>query len=182
MGLGRLASKVLPGEPTGLIMEMPDYKKPNLKTIVLQTWFRLKEFICIAGPIVIISGIIINGIHLAGWLPAIANFLSPLTVKWLGLPAITGILLIFGILRKELILVMLATLLGTANFAQVLSPIQMLILALVSMLYIPCVATIAAFWKEFGWKKAFGITVFKIAFALLTGGLVLRLLNLTKIL
>ncbi len=176
--MGKLASKILPGEPTELIMEMPDYKKPNLKTVILQTWFRLREFIYIAGPLVIISGIVIAGIHQGGWFPAIANFLSPITVKWLGLPAITGILLIFGILRKELILLMLAVLLGTTNFAQVLSQTQMIVLALVSMFYIPCVATIAALRKEFGWKRALSITVFKIIFAITIGGIASRLLNL----
>ncbi len=176
-GLGKLASKILPGEATELIMEMPDYRIPDLRTVFLQTWFRLKDFLYIAGPLVIISGIIIEGIHLAGWLPSIANFLSPITVKWLGLPAITGILLIFGILRKELILVMLATLLGTANFAQALSSVQMLTLALVSMLYIPCIATIAVLWREFGWRKAVGITIFEIFFAIGIGGIAFRLLS-----
>ena len=176
-GLGKLASKILPGEPVELIMEMPDYKLPNFKTIILQVWFKLKEFIYIAGPIVIISGIIIEGVNLAGWLPYIADFLSPVTVKWLGLPAITGILLIFGVLRKELILVMLAMLLGTTNFVQVLSPVQMLTLALVSMFYMPCVASIAVFQKEFGWKKAFVVSLFKIVFAVLVGGLFYRLAN-----
>jgi ferrous iron transport protein B len=177
LGLGRLATIILPGEPTELIMTMPDYKKPNFRTITIQTWFRLKEFIYIAGPIVIISGIVIEGLNLVNWLPHISNFLRPITVTWLGLPAATGVLLIFGILRKELILVMLATLLGTTNFAEVLTPIQMLILALVSMLYIPCVATIAALEKEFGWKKALGITVFKIIFAIVVSGLIFRLLS-----
>jgi ferrous iron transport protein B len=175
-GLGWLISKTMPGEPVELIMEMPDYKFPNIKTIILQTWSRLKEFILIAAPLVIISGIIINGFYLAGWLRPIADLLSPVTVKWLGLPAITGILLIFGILRKELILVMLAMLLGTTNFAEVLTPVQMLTLALVSMLYIPCVATIAALKKEFGWRRALGISLFKIVFAVIAGGLFFRFL------
>lgn len=179
--LGILASKILPGESTALIMDMPDYKIPNFKTVFLQTWFRLKEFIFIAGPLIIISGMIIEGIYLAGWLNPVSNFLSPITVGWLGLPAITGILLIFGILRKELILVMLAMLLGTTNFAQVLTPIQMVVLGLVSMLYIPCIATIAALWKEFGWKKALSITGFKVVFAIIISGLVFRFLNLIKI-
>jgi len=176
-GLGKLASKILPGEPTELIMEMPDYKPPHLKTVILQTWFRLKEFLQIAGPLVIISGIVIEGIYLAGWLPPITNLLSPITVRWLGLPAITGILLIFGILRKELILVMLATLIGTTNFGQVLSPIQMITLALVSMFYIPCIATIAALWREFGWEKTIGITAFEILLAIGMGGIAFRLLS-----
>lgn len=119
--LGKLLSKILPGQPVELIMEMPDYKTPNLKTVILQTWFRLKEFIFIAGPLVIASGLIITAFYQTGYIFKIADFLSPITVKWLGLPAITGSLLIFGILRKELILLMLATLLGTTNFSQVLS-------------------------------------------------------------
>jgi len=81
-------------------------------------------------------------------------------------------------LRKELILVMLGILLGTANFAQVLTPVQMITLALVSMLYIPCVATIAALIKEFGWKKAISITVFEILLAIGIGGLAFRILSL----
>jgi ferrous iron transport protein B len=177
-GLGRLASKILPGKGTELIMEMPDYKRPNFRTIIFQTWFRLTEFIYIAGPLVIISGMIIEGIRLAGWLTHIANLLSPITVGWLGLPSITGILLIFGILRKELILVMLATLIGTTDFAQVFSPVQKLALALVSMFYIPCVATIAVLWREFGWKRALGIATFEVFFAIGTGGIASRLLAL----
>ena len=169
--LGKLASKILPGEPTELIMEMPEYKRPNLKTVVLQTWFRLKKFIYIAAPVVIISGIVIEWTRLAGWLPFIADFLSPITVNWLGLPSITGILLILGILRKELILVMLATLVGTANFS-----VQMITLALVSMFYIPCVATIAALWKEFGWKRTLIISLFEIIFAIGIAGLISKLL------
>jgi ferrous iron transport protein B len=177
LGMGKLATITLPGEPTELIMAMPDYKRPNFKPIAMQTWLRLKEFIYIAGPIVIISGIIIEGLNIINWLPYLSNFLRPITVTWLGLPTATGILLIFGVLRKELILVMLASILGTTNFAEVLTPIQLLILALVSMLYIPCVATIAALAKEFGWKKAMGIAVFKTIFAIFISGLMFRLLN-----
>ncbi|MBU1000383.1 ferrous iron transport protein B [Patescibacteria group bacterium] len=175
--LGKLASKILPGEATELIMEMPDYKMPHFKTIILQTWFRLKEFIFIAAPLVVISGLFIELLRLADWLDAVAVILSPITVDWLGLPTITGVLLIFGILRKELILVMLATLLGTANFSQVLTPVQMITLALVSMFYVPCIATIAAFRQEFGWEKALAVTGFKILFAIGVGGIASRLLS-----
>ncbi len=178
LGLGWITSKVMPGEPVELIMDMPDYKLPDIRTMILQTWSKLKEFIFIAAPLVIISGVIINGIHLAGWLPHVADFLSPVTVKWLGLPAITGILLIFGILRKELILVMLATLLGTTNFSQALTHVQMLTLALVSMLYMPCVATIAAIKKEFGWRRALEVASLKTVLAIFAGGLFFRFLSI----
>jgi len=73
---------------------------------------------------------------------------------------------------------MLATLLGTANFAQVLSPVQMIVFTLVVMFYVPCVATIAALVKEFGLKKAFLVTAFEVAFAVVIGGVAARLLPL----
>jgi ferrous iron transport protein B len=177
--LGRLAFKALPGEPTALIMEMHDYRVPHLKTVLQQTWFRVAEFIKIAFPFIIVGSLVIKFAELLNLLAPIAAVLSPVTVVWLGLPAVAGIALLFGVLRKELTLIMLATLLGTANFALVLSPVQMIVFTLVAMFYIPCVATIAALAKEFGWKRALFVTVFEILFAIALGGVAFRLLALT---
>jgi len=176
--LGRLAFKTLPGEPTALIMEMHDYRMPHLKTVLKQTWFRLAEFIKIAFPLIIVGSLAIKLAEVLGLLEPIKNVLSPITVMWLGLPAITGITLIFGVLRKELTLIILATLLGTTNFAQVLTPVQMIVFTLVAMFYIPCIATIAALAKEFGWKRAMSITIFEIVFAISIGGIAMRMLTL----
>jgi ferrous iron transport protein B len=176
--VGKISSKAFLGEPVELIMPMPGYKTPHLKTIVYQTWDALKEFIYIAAPIVILSGVVIQAINLMGWMPAISSFLSPVTVKWLGLPAITGILLIFGILRKELILVMLAAYLGTSHFSDALTSSQMITLAIVSMFYVPCIATISVLWKEFGWKKALVICVTETLGAILLAGIIKRILDL----
>ncbi|HEX9862905.1 MAG TPA: ferrous iron transport protein B [Candidatus Bathyarchaeia archaeon] len=176
--LGRLAFKVVPGEPTALIMEMPDYRMPHAKTILKQTWFRVVEFVKIAFPLIIVGSLALKLAEIAGLLESLTAVLSPVTVLWLGLPAVAGITLIFGILRKELALIMLATLLGTTNFALVLSPVQMIVFTLVAMFYIPCTATIAALVKEFGWKKALFVTVFEIVFAIILGGVALRLLTL----
>ncbi|MFA5364488.1 MAG: ferrous iron transport protein B [Candidatus Bathyarchaeia archaeon] len=175
--LGRIAFKVLPGEPTELIMEMSDYRAPHLSTVLKQTWFRLREFIVMAFPLIIVGSFIIKIAELANLLNPIADLSSPLTVVWLGLPAVTGIALIFGVLRKELTLIMLATLFGTTNFASVMSNVQMVTFTLVVMLYIPCVATIAALVKEFGLKKSLTITVCEILLALLVGGLAFRVLS-----
>jgi ferrous iron transport protein B len=176
--LGRLAFRVLPGEPTGLIMEMHDYRVPHTETVVKQTWFRLSEYIRCALPLIIAGSFAIKLAQVLGLLEPIANILRPITVLWLGLPAITGITLIFGVLRKELTLIMLATLLGTSNFGQVLEPAQMLVFALVTMLYIPCISTIGALVREIGWKRALFITIFEIGFAIIIGGLAYRLLLL----
>lgn len=176
--LGRLAFRALPGEPTALIMEMGDYRVPQLRTVLKETGFRVVEFAKIAFPLIIVGSLAIKVAEVAGLLSPIADLLSPITVTWLGLPVITGITLIFGVLRKELALIMLATLLGTTNFAQVLTPVQMIVFTLVAIFYIPCIATISALVKEFGWKKALTITLFEIAFAIILGGVALRLLTL----
>jgi ferrous iron transport protein B len=176
--LGRIAFKALPGEPTELIMEMSDYRMPHLKTVAKQTWFRLREFIVMAFPLIIAGSLVIKIAEVANLLEPIADISSPLTVAWLGLPAVTGIALIFGVLRKELTLIMLATLFGTTNFAAVMTSTQMIVFTLVAMLYIPCVATIGALVKEFGWKKALTITLLEIGLALLAGGIAYRILSI----
>ncbi|MEM2886172.1 MAG: ferrous iron transport protein B [Thermoproteota archaeon] len=174
--LGRAAFRILPGEPTSLIMEMNDYKLPHARTVLKQTWFRLAEFIKIAFPLIVVGSLSVKLAEVLGWLETIAAILSPVTVTWLGLPSISGITLIFGVMRKELLLVMLAALLRTTNFAEVLTPVQMVVLGLVAMFYIPCIATIATLVKEFGWKKALSITAFEIIFAIGLGGIASRML------
>jgi ferrous iron transport protein B len=182
--LGRIAFRVMPGEPTALIMEMHDYRMPHLKTVLKQTWFRLAEFIKIAFPLIIVGSLAIKLAEVLDLLNPIETVLSPITVAWLGLPVITGIPLIFGVIRKELTLIMLAsfsyTRFGTTNLAKIpgFGPIEMVVFTLVAMFYIPCIATIAALVREFGWKKALFITVFEIVFAISLGGIALRLLTL----
>jgi ferrous iron transport protein B len=102
--------------------------------------------------------------------------MAPLISGWLGLPPKAGIPLIFGILRKELTLILLAGLFRTLDFSQILTNTQMVVFALVTMIYIPCIATIAVFWREFGWRRAFAVAIIDILLALLIGGITNQLL------
>jgi len=95
--LGRIAFKTLPGEPTALIMEMPSYKSPQLRTVLKETWFRVVEFMKVAFPLIVVGSLAIKLAEIAGLLEQVATLLSPVTVMWLGLPLITGITLIFGV-------------------------------------------------------------------------------------
>jgi len=174
--LGRLAFKALPGEPVGLIMEMPPYKMPSMRNIGKKTWARTKDFIYIAFPLIIGGSVVLEILRSTGLAWSIADLMAPFINGWLGLPTITGIPLIFGILRKELTLILLSELAGTTNFSQILSPLQMVVFTLVTMIYIPCIATIAAFVREFGWKRAVGVVLIDILLALLIGGVAYRIL------
>ncbi|MHA2062467.1 MAG: ferrous iron transport protein B, partial [Candidatus Sifarchaeia archaeon] len=79
---------------------------------------------------------------------------------------------------KELTLVLLADVSGTVSFDLVLTPVQMIVFSLVTMIYIPCVATIGALMREYGWKRTAIIIIVDIALALILGGLTFRLLSI----
>jgi ferrous iron transport protein B len=176
--LGRIAFKVLPGEPVGLIMEMPNYKKPSAKTVAIKTWSRSKGFVFVAFPIMIVGSLAVEAFALSGLMPYFVTAVSPVMTLWLGLPAVAAIPLIFGVLRKELTLILLSTTLAAVGLGLTsLNAVQMIVFALVVMIYIPCLATIAACKKEFGWKKALGMAAVDIALALLLGGLAFRVLS-----
>lgn len=172
--LGRIAFKALPGEPVGLIMEMPPYKKPSLRNVLTKTWSRTRDFVYIAFPIIVAGSLTITALNITGFIAYVTAGASPLINGWLGLPVEAGIPLIFGVLRKELALILLAELIPLNS----LSAVQMIVFALVTMIYIPCVATIAALLREFGWRKALTITVIDVALALFLGGVTYRLLSL----
>jgi len=177
--IGKILNKFLPGHCTELIMEMHEYRIPNYSVILKQTWIRTKEFIFKAMPIIIVTGILLEILFMFRLLDPINFILSPITVFWLGLPAITGIFLIYGILRKELTLVLLAVLANSMSIPLLhtpfqmglLTPFQMIIFSLVTMLYIPCFATIVLIAKETNWKYALQIAGLEIGIALLIGGI-----------
>lgn len=179
--LGRIAFKALPGEPVGLIIEMPIYKRPSAKVTAQRTWFRVKDFIYEAFPVMLAGNVVIYIANALGWLNAIQGAFSPVTVWWLGLPAATGVVLIFGILRKELTLILLASMMGTTNFALIMTPDQMFVFAFVVMIYVPCIATIAVLAKEFGWRVAAIISIVEMGLAVVLGGLLYRVLMLLGI-
>jgi ferrous iron transport protein B len=179
--LSRVAMKVVPGKSTGLIMEMSSFKRPSLKVVFKQTWGRTKSLVYIVFPIYIVGSALIQALYVYNVLTPISNALSPLTVVWLGLPVAAGILLILGTVRKELIVLGAVAILGTTNL--MIQPggftaVQLVVMSLVAMLYIPCISTVAILGKEFGWKATAVITAANIGVALLVGGIAYRLLSL----
>jgi ferrous iron transport protein B len=176
--LGRIAYRAVPGESVGLIMEMPDYHIPSPAVILNQTWARTRSLVWIVFPAYIIGSAALQAFYAAGLLSPVNDLLAPITVLWLGLPAAVGITLLFGVVRKELTILTLAVIFGTADFALVLSPVQMIVLALVSMLYIPCIPVILVLASEFDWKSALVISATEVLVAIAIGGIAFRVLAL----
>jgi ferrous iron transport protein B len=176
--LGRIAMKAVPGKSTGLIMEMHSFKVPSFSVIRKQTWVRTKSIAYFVFPIYILGSALVQVLFALHLLGPIGTVMSPMTVGLLGLPVITGILLIFGIVRKELVLLGAVAIFGTANLALFMTPVQLTVLALVSIIYVPCVSVIAILAKDFGWRTATIISVANIISAILIGGIAFRLLSL----
>ena len=113
---------------------------------------------------------------------AVVNPIQPAVSLILGLPAVAGVTLILGIVRKELALELLIALAvaqygATAkNLLVFMTPLQIFVFALVLTIYVPCLATVAVLGKELGWKNAVLIMVFTVALALVIGSLAYRLL------
>jgi ferrous iron transport protein B len=155
---------------------MPGFRLPSMKISGQRTWFRLKHFVYEAFPVMIAGNFVIQVASILGLLTVVESWMSPITVGWLGLPAAAGVVLIFGVLRKELTLILLGALMGTTNFAMILTPVQMFVFAFVVMVYVPCLSTIAALVKEFGMRKALIISGVEIGVAVALGGVLLRVL------
>ncbi len=176
--IGKLLNKLAPSTSPGIIMEIPDFRIPELKVVWRQAWYKFKDFLTIGIPLIIAGSMVIEAMQIFHWLDYITRFLNPITVWWLGLPAFTGVILIFGILRKEANLALLIAMAGGAAVSTIMTPVQMVVFSLVIMLYVPCISTIAALFKETGFKVTASIVVAEIILAILIGGLAARVLPL----
>jgi ferrous iron transport protein B len=176
--IGRILNKMIPSTSPGIIMEIPEYRLPSLKIVWQQAWFKFKDFLIIGLPLIVIGSMVIESLRVFNWLDYVTDILTPITVAWLGLPAFTGVLLIFGILRKEATLALLISFAGGAAIASVITPLQMIVFTIVIMLYIPCISTIAVLVKETGVKTTTVMVLAEIVLAIIIGGLAYRLLGL----
>ena len=139
-----------------------------------QTWFRSKEFVYLALPLMIILGVLMQifvEFNLLEWMNVL---LSPVTVSFLGLPIGIGIYLLYVILRKELNLILLQLYVTSLGITMVeyLSPIQMIVFTLLTLLYIPCLATFITIRKEAGRRFARHLLFFRILLAVIIAGAV----------
>lgn len=167
--VGRISTRFLKSTAPGLIIEVPTLRWPNIRNVFKSTWFRLKDFFVFVVPIILVGHIFFELIKNGAFINYIEKAFAGIFQSLWGLPSFTVIPLVFGILRKELGLIMLQTFSPSGSIAGALSPRQMIVYSIIMMFYFPCVATLSALVKELGWKKSLAITAFDIIFALVVG-------------
>ncbi|BBB33562.1 ferrous iron transport protein B [Thermotomaculum hydrothermale] len=157
--IGRILTRIDKKLVPGLVLEIPEYHMPVLKNVLIKTWIRIKDFITVVLPLLIVGSIIMVYMEHYSVDTIINSALKPLTVYLLGLPEKVGTTLIFGIFKKELSLMMLFQALGTNNLGTVMTHTQMFVYAVFTLFYIPCISTIPVLYRETG-KKATTYVIF----------------------
>jgi ferrous iron transport protein B len=161
---GWLLTRIWPEISPGMVLEVPRYQIPSLKVVGQKVWFRLREFVVLSWPLLIAGSAVLGVAEYRHWDHLINAACSPVT-RLLGLPSAVGTTLVFGVLRKELSMLMLVQALGTTALRQVLSVTQILVFTIFVTFYVPCVATIAALAKEIGKKMTAIAVVYSFALA-----------------
>ncbi|MBE0475772.1 MAG: ferrous iron transport protein B [Coriobacteriia bacterium] len=183
-GVGLALDRWMPGRGGGLVMEVFPFRRPAWRPVLRKAWDRFREFLFVATPIVIVGSLVLGGLYETDRLWALTGPLEPVVEGWLGLPAVAGLTLLFGLLRKELALQLLATL-AIARFGATghdllgfMSRSDVFVYALVNTLAIPCISTVAVLGRELGVRKAALVVAMTIAIALAAGGAFARALPL----
>ena len=175
--VGLLAAKLVPGESSDFILELPPLRVPRADNILIKTLARLEWYLKEVLPLFIVGTLILFFLDKTGALNVLERLASPIVVGLLGLPAAATGAFLIGFLRRDygaagLFALMLAGQLDTR---------QALVSLIVITLFLPCIANVLIILKEYGGRVAAGValTVFPLAF--LVGGLVNFVLRLFQI-
>jgi ferrous iron transport protein B len=166
--VGWLAGRLVPGDASDFVMELPPLRPPRLDNLLVKTLARVEWYLKEVIPLFLIATAGLFVLARTGILGGIEEAMSPLVVGWLGLPPEASGVLLLGFLRRDYG----ATGLFDMSRNGLLSPDQVLVSLVVVTLFVPCVATVIMMAKEHGARTAAAIVAFVFPFAFLVGGLV----------
>jgi len=168
--LGKLLRRYVPQTEPGLVQEIPPYALPRGRALLSETWLRTQDILTIVLPLLVAGSVVLALLNHFGADALINAVLQPLTQLWLGLPVVLGVPILFGVLRKELSLLMLYQALGSFDIDRFLDPIQLLTLLLFLTFYVPCISTFAVMLKSVGRGTAFVSVLLSVGVALAVSG------------
>ena len=168
------------GEAVPFVMELPCYRMPGAKNVLMLLWDKAKDFLERAFTVIFVASIII-------WLlqsfDLKLNFVADVDNSRSILAMISGAVapifslqgfgdwrvvtaLVAGFMAKESVVSTLSVLTGTVGaVASILTPSSAYSLLVFCLLYTPCVAAIASIRRELGGKWAFFVVVFQCVLA-----------------
>ena len=172
--VGYLASRVIPGEGSDFILEIPPLRIPLISNVIVKTLARIEWYLKEAVPLFILGTLILFALHKTEILTLLEGAATPLIVHFLGLPAKVTEAFLIGFLRRDY---GAAGLFVLAKGGQ-LNSHQILVSLVTITLFIPCIAQFFMMIKERGLRKALVISAVIIPVAFGVGGMVNFLLNI----
>jgi len=168
--MGKLLTWRYPETGPGQVQEIPPYAMPGWRPLVQMTWERTSDILTIVTPLLVGGSVVLALLSHVGADAAINTLLTPISHWWLGLPVVLGVPILFGILRKELSLLMIYQALGTFEIGSQLDWVQIVTFLVFLTFYIPCVSTFAVMLKTIGRKEALFSVFLSVSVALLVSG------------
>lgn len=161
--MGFILNRAVKGFSPELLIEIPPYRLPSLRSVSTKLWARVWGFIKEALPIITGAIFVVSVLYYLGVFDAIANFTAPLVSGIFGLPKEAVVAIIVGFMRKDIAIGMLAPLGLTAG--------QLVIGSVVLTMFFPCVAAFVMFAKELGFRKLMAAMAIMIIATIIVGGL-----------
>lgn len=186
------------GSQPVFLMELPPYRRPDWRTLALQTWEKGRSFLVKAGTIIFSMSVLIwvlSNYNFSGptepeqsLLKQLGQMIAPI-FAWHGLDTWqNGVAVLTGILAKEAVVSTLGVIYGTGDLAEeaalaaqlktalgasftTLSAYSFLVFVL---LYTPCAAALATIKKELGWRWALLSAVYTFSLAWLVSLLIFQ--------
>lgn len=162
------------GSPEPFIMELPPYRLPLARTVGLRSWQEVKDFLYRAATLIVIGVTLVWLLtHFPSDVPAgstdtwagkigrsISPLLEPIGIHWQG-----SVALISGFIAKEIVIGSMAVIYGgetelAAGISTHMSPLQGLSFMVFTLIYTPCVATLAVTCTESRSWKISGLSLF----------------------
>lgn len=184
---GLLMKKTLmKGEPVPFVMELPAYRIPSARSVLMLMWEKAKDFLVKAFTIIFVASVIIWMLQSFDWgfnavedsadsiLASIGAVIAPVFAPlgfgdWRASTA-----LITGITAKESVVSTLNVLAGEA-FGGMFTQLSAMSFLVFTLLYMPCVAAFAAMKREIGLKRALFSVGYETLFAYVAALLVYQI-------
>ncbi|MEK6711526.1 MAG: nucleoside recognition domain-containing protein, partial [Nitrospinota bacterium] len=177
LAVGYLAARILPGDPSDFIVEIPPMRVPQLSNVLIKTLARIEWYLKEAVPLFLAGTLLLFLLDKAGALVWIQRLASPLVRGFLGLPDEATNSFLIGFLRRDY---------GAAGLfalakAGKLDSTQVLVSLVTITLFIPCLANLLIIVKERGSRTALAMSAFIFPFAFLVGGALRYVLGVLEI-
>ena len=165
------------GEAVPFVMELPNYRMPGAKNVLQLLWEKAKDFLVKAFSIILIATVCVwflqsFDLHFnfvedssTSIMAHICSVLVPV-FEPIGLGDWRlCVSLISGFMAKESVVSTISILFAEAGVHNAISALTAALMLIFSLIYTPCVATIAAVKRELGGKWAFGVAMFQFVLA-----------------